>query len=215
MLRFSFFGFPVEVQWHFWLMAAIFSGVGNVEGTEGLQLLVISIAIIFVSILIHELGHALAMRKFHDPRVAITLYSFGGFAQGSLRQPRMSSLIISAAGPAFSLALGILGWLVDRAFPVNHWLAMQAVDLWLWVNFGWTVINLLPVLPLDGGRILEAALGPFRMRATLIISMIAAAGVAALAATTGRWFTVIFFAMLAVQSWQQLNNQSTSDWMRP
>ncbi|MBL9145833.1 MAG: site-2 protease family protein [Verrucomicrobiaceae bacterium] len=215
MLRFQFFGFPVEVQWHFWLMAAIFSGVGSVEGVEGLQLLVISVAIIFVSILIHELGHALAMRKFHDRRVTITLYSFGGFAQGSLRQPRMSSLIISAAGPAFSLALGLLGWLVDRAFPVNHWLAVEAVDVWLWVNFGWTILNLLPVLPLDGGHILEAALGPFRLRATLIVSAITAAGVAAFAATTGRWITVIFFAMLAVQSWQQLNNKSPSDWMRP
>lgn len=215
MLRFSFFGFPVEVQWHFWLMAAIVSGVGSMEGVEGMQLLVLSIAIIFVSILIHELGHALAMRKFHDRRVTITLYSFGGLAQGSLRQPRMSSLIISAAGPAFSLALGVLGWLVDRAFPVNHWLAVEAVDVWLWVNFGWTVINLLPVLPLDGGHILEAALGPFRLRTTLIISVIAAASVAALAVTTGRWFTVIFFAMLAVQSWQQLNNKSPSDWMRP
>lgn len=215
MLRFQFFGFPVEVQWHFWLMAAIFSGVASVEGVEGLQLLVISIAIIFVSILIHELGHALAMRKFHDRRVTITLYSFGGFAQGSLRQPRMSSLIISAAGPAFSLALGLLGWLVDRAFPVNHWLAVEAADVWLWVNFGWTILNLLPVLPLDGGHILEAALGPFRLRATLIVSAITAAGVAAFAATTGRWITVIFFAMLAVQSWQQLNNKSPSDWMRP
>lgn len=215
MIRFQFFGFPVEVHWHFWLMAAIFSGVGNMEGTDGLLQLVISIAIIFVSILIHELGHALAMRKYHDPRVAITLYSFGGFAQGSLRQPRMSSLIISAAGPAFSLALGVLGWLVDRAFPVNHWLAMEAVALWLWVNFGWTVINLLPVLPLDGGRIMEAALGPSRLRATLIISMVAAAGVAALAVSMGLWFTVIFFAMMAVQSWQQLNNQAPADWMRP
>ena len=215
MLRFQFFGFPVEVQWHFWLMAAIFSGVGSVEGVEGLQLLVISIAIILVSILIHELGHALAMRKFHDRRVTITLYSFGGFAQGSVRQPRMSSLIISAAGPAFSLALGLLGWLVDRAFPVNHWLAVEAADVWLWVNFGWTILNLLPVLPLDGGHILEAALGPFRLRATLIVSAITAAGVAAFAATTGRWITVIFFAMLAVQSWQQLNNKSPSDWMRP
>lgn len=215
MLRFSILGFPVTVHWHFWLMAAFISGIGSMQGTEGLTLVLVSMGIIFVSILIHELGHATVMRKFGDRGVSITLYSFGGFAQGTIRHPRLRQIAVSAAGPLASVSLGVLGILVDRAWPIDTWLVQNALHLWLWVNFGWTLLNLLPVLPLDGGRITEAALGPARIRTTLIIGIIVSVIMAGISLLSGRLFTVAFFAMFAYNNWQRLNHQPPADWMRP
>lgn len=215
MLRFSILGFPVTVHWHFWLMAALISGVGSMQGTEGLTLVLVSMGIIFVSILIHELGHATVMRQFGDRGVGITLYSFGGFAQGTIRHPRLRQIAVSAAGPLASVTLGVLGMVFSSALSMDSWLVANALHLWLWVNFGWTILNLLPILPLDGGHITEAALGPARIRTTLIIGIVAAAAVALLAVTSGRFFTVFFFGMLAYNNWQRLNHQPPADWMRP
>jgi len=118
--------------------------------------------IVFVSIIVHELGHALAMRHFGDRIVSITLYSFGGFARGSAWHTRTEDFIISAAGPVFSLLLGVLGWVVGQVLPpsMESWIVRAALADWAWVNFGWTVLNILPILPLDGGRMTEALLGP-------------------------------------------------------
>jgi Zn-dependent protease len=215
MLRFKLFGFPVEVHWQFWLMTVLLSGAANLSGTKAVVIMAMWAGIVFVSILVHELGHALAMRHFGDSRVAITLYAMGGFAQGSLRHPRGRSIIVSAAGPAFSAALGVLGVIVARAFHSEEWWFDEAVGSWLWVNFGWTILNLFPILPLDGGRITEAALGPARIRTTLIIGIVFAALVALLAVAVQMWFTVLFFGMLAYSNWQQLNQQRPLDWMRP
>lgn len=215
MIRFSLFGFPVEVHWPFWLTTVLLSGVAEMGSPEAMQMLVVWVGIVFVSILVHELGHALAMRYFGDNHADITLYSFGGFARGRAWRSRTEQIIISAAGPIFSALLGCLGMLVDAAFLFNHWLYNVGLQDWYWVNFGWTLLNILPILPLDGGRIMEAALGPNRSSTTLRVSMITAGIVALFAVERHSIFSALFFGMLAFSSWKQLNHERTADWMRP
>jgi len=125
--NFNFLGFPVRIAWGFWVVAAILgwdmsSAFGRAEDSPGaLVILLLWIAVMFVSILIHELGHSLAM-QYYGLHSRIVLYHFGGLAipdsftswRGA-RQRRtlpMDQIVISAAGPAIQLAFGIAMWAI-------------------------------------------------------------------------------------------------------
>lgn len=124
----------------------------------------------FSSVLIHELGHSLVAIRRGVPVRRITLFIFGGVAQIEKDADRPEDeLAIAAAGPAISLALALLFGALALALPGA---AAEAVTGWLWrINVTLAVFNLLPGFPLDGGRLLRAALwratGDFR-RATHI-----------------------------------------------
>jgi Zn-dependent protease len=79
--RFRLFGFPVRVHPLFWLVMALF-GIGLIESRDGLgvlqEMLLWTVAA-FLSILLHELGHAFVMRRYGFES-SITLYGFGGYA---------------------------------------------------------------------------------------------------------------------------------------
>lgn len=115
----------------------------------------------FAAILTHELAHALVANRLGQPVRRITLFLFGGMAHLS-QEPRdpASELAVAVAGPLTSLALGGLFWGVQAG------LAWSGVDaLWVgaaaylaFINVALAVFNLLPGLPLDGGRILRAVL---------------------------------------------------------
>jgi Zn-dependent protease len=114
--------------------------------------------LLFVSLLLHELGHALQARRDGMEIDGITLWLFGGVAsfRGPFPGPG-AEFRIAVAGPLVSLALGAafagLAALTDPAVTVD------GVAFWLgYINLTLLVFNLLPALPLDGGRILRAAL---------------------------------------------------------
>jgi len=131
----------------------------------------IAAALFLASILLHELAHAVTGRWFGTPVRRITLFLFGGMAQLD-HEPRtwQAELSIAAAGPACSLALGLLclyaaEWIGgpfvgDPAQPQAILAAMgPATSLLLWlgsINIILAIFNLVPAFPLDGGRILRA-----------------------------------------------------------
>jgi Zn-dependent protease len=178
MVRFLLFGFPVEVQPLFWLIAFLLSGgLGMLDSRDWLPVLE-RMTSVFVSLMAHELGHALAVRRLGG-QAAIVIHTFGGttfFQQGF---DRKESIIISAAGPVFSLALAALAAIGLFVIPVPAFLREITV-VTLWINCIWTAFNLLPVMPMDGGQILRDVLGARHFRLTCIIGMAAAvlAGVA-------------------------------------
>lgn len=179
-LNFHVFGFPVRVHPFFWLAAFILGGSG-----DGLSLLIWVVAL-FVSILIHELGHSLMMRRFGISS-HIVLYMMGGLAIpdsfGFVARSRdtRSSILISFAGPAAGflfagvIILAIIGtggqFKVDPAFgfpfyrfalnvlpgpEINPW--EHLTHALLYVNIFWGLVNLLPVYPLDGGQIARSVM---------------------------------------------------------
>ncbi len=210
-LRFRLAGFPVRIHPAFWLISALLGF--DAEQFDAVELL-LWVLVVFVSILVHELGHALAVRRFGwDSR--IILYHLGGLA--TVDPPRdaflgndeelspKAKIMIAAAGPAagFLLAgalIGVLlaspiGFHVARHSTLGLWfrhdldhghyphaaakleeaanaagkelqvgdesLADYArkrrlgtlIDALLYVNIFWGLMNLLPVIPLDGGQI--------------------------------------------------------------
>lgn len=117
---------------------------------------------VVLSILIHELGHALMAKRFGMTGLSITLHGFGGFASSSGARTPRQSLLISLAGPGATFALGgiliALGRLGDRVAPFGSEASIQAFlvyDLG-WVNITLGFLNLIPVLPWDGGQAMQA-----------------------------------------------------------
>jgi len=236
MLRFNLFGFPILIHWMFWLNTALMSGRWDATSPEQLRELLAWVVAVLLSILIHELGHALTMRNFGDHRVGIMLYAFGGLAQGSKPRTRQEDLLVSAAGPGLQILVGLaVGWAMTLWPPPYLWLH-QMLDGFTVVSIFWALLNLVPVLPLDGGRLCQAYLGPNKLRQTLTISIVCAVALALLSFERDLWlglqngvlglleiragnrvgggfFTLLVFGMLAWNNWKQLRNEPQIPWM--
>ena len=164
MLRFRLFGIPFEVAPYFWIVSALFSG-NIIHGRNSLLLLAVWVACVFVSIVVHELGHALTARNFGvDPKVE--MYAMGGLTRmNGARFTRGQDFLVILAGPAAGFALymavrGTVYYLVTSVPAADDFLAgdaptaiaaANALAYLSFINWTWTLFNLLPVLPLDGG----------------------------------------------------------------
>ncbi len=207
MIRFHIFGIPVTVHPFFWLTLVLIGGMG-VDTRDGMIFILFFLAAGFVSILVHELGHALMAVKF-GARTEIVLQAFGGYAAYSgVRMTRKQSAIITGAGPLLQMILGgVCVWLLNvvPAMPDN---AVTFFTLIAVISFFWAILNLLPVLPLDGGRLVEAALGPSRVRLTLTISIATAVTIGLLGWMVFQTILLpIFMGYFAWLSYQELKNR--------
>jgi Zn-dependent protease len=112
--------------------------------------------LLYVSVLLHEISHALAARAFSMPVRAINLHFLGGATEIEEEATTpWREFVIAVVGPLTSLAVGGLGILL--ALPLDEGLLRYAVALLAGANLVVGVLNLVPGLPLDGGRVLQAA----------------------------------------------------------
>lgn len=244
-LHFRIFGFPVRVHPFFWLVTGIMGLSSGDEGTAPSALLT-WVAVVFVSILVHELGHAVMQRRFGG-RPWITLYGLGGLAScdDCDRSPR-SQIIISLAGPVAGFILAavcialvrlsgreiswahieqVSGGMVHAAFlgrelywqPFPTKLANLLLFQVLWVNILWGLINLLPIYPLDGGRISRELFTLKNPRDGIVLSLQVSAVAAILMAIVGAvmWqsmYTAMMFGYLAYSNYQTLQAYRSNQW---
>jgi Zn-dependent protease/CBS domain-containing protein len=129
---------------------------------EYIALAVVAALLFFVSLLLHELGHALQARREGVEIEGINLWLFGGVAQFKTAfQTAGAEFRIAIAGPLVSLVIGLLCVLVAALAGLPN--AIDGVVAWLgFTNLILLAFNLLPALPLDGGRVLRSALWHFR-----------------------------------------------------
>jgi len=205
MVRFSIFGIPVRVHPFFWLTLAIIGGALGADSPQAILRIGLFLMAGFISIMVHELGHALTARKF-GARSEIVLEAFGGYAAyAGVRMTRPQSFMITAAGPAVQILLGLA---VMAATPPLSELNPNAgyfLLVLIWISMAWAILNLLPVLPLDGGQMLNAILGPQRIKVTLWISLVVAVASALLLYLRFKSIIFpIFMGMFAWQAWQAL-----------
>jgi Zn-dependent protease len=208
-MRFSLFGIPVHVQPGFWLMAALLgfpwiTGEQPDVGAFGLW-----VVVVFFSIMVHEFGHALAIMR-HGIQPAISLHMLGGLTswRDGHKLSRPNRIFISFAGPLAGFVLGgtvfVLRMAAPEAFAGLPRYGYLVVNLIEYVNIFWGLINLIPVLPLDGGHILEDTLGPTRKRTTAIISLVTGGLVVLVCVAQNQWWIAFLFGMLSFQSFQRL-----------
>ena len=214
MIRFRLFGFPVTVEpWH-WAILAFCGGALKIKESEDLLPVLLFMAAGVVSIIIHELGHALTMRLFGGRHISIVLHGWGGYAisQGAPFS-RGQHILISLAGPLLQVACGLLVLIAVimsadtssgapglEASPVY-----QLLSSFIYVSLFWAVLNLIPVYPMDGGQILRGILGPRRIQLTFQISIIVAIVVGLLSYRfLGTYLLPIFMVFSVVENYKAL-----------
>jgi len=224
-LHFALFGIPVRVHPFFWVIGLILG-----MNSPNLQQMLVWIAALFVAILVHELGHAIAMRAYgYQPWV--TLYGLGGLtaynqgAYGSRRGGTWEQIAISAAGPGagfifaavIALALMLARHRVEVQIGLPYGFSVWAVDLpspllsslvnaLLFISITWGIINLLPLYPLDGGQISRELFLLVNVREGIRISLMLSLATAAFLAVFGllQWrspFMAIMFGYFAYSSY--------------
>ena len=211
-----FFGIPVVVHWTFFLVMALLGGADQARtGDEWIEV-GLFMAAGTASILVHEFGHALTGRKFGAWRPAIQLYGMGGlctFQQSSFK--RWQDFLVTFAGPLAGYAFGLAAWAGWHWFPEDgpprgEWLLQRLV----FINFIWSTFNLLPVLPLDGGQMLRALLGPRRLRVTLVVSMVVAVLCIPLSLFSGYFIMPILFAYFTWENYKTFKAVPRSGYWR-
>ena len=228
-VRFRLFGVDVRIHPFFWLFMLLLS-----NGGPPLGVLVWLVAVV-LSLLIHEFGHVAAFRLY-GIRSYIVLHAFGGLAipygsgYGGSFGPRLApgpSAFVAFAGPAAELlAAAMVVAMVAAAgaevfFPFGGLFSfLPAIgplglsplfDLlisdFVYVSIFWALLNLLPIIPLDGGRISQALFQRIDpqtgLKQALVLSMITAGFVAAfMLVKLGSWWNAGLFAFLAFQNFQ-------------
>jgi len=229
-LRWRMFGVSVRVHPLFWLVAIL---IGPHRPQEG----VVWVLAFFVSVLIHELGHAVSAKAFGwDPWVV--LYGLGGltFFQPSSRAVGRR-VFIAFAGPlagfllaaaVWALVLGHEGvagfeWFdllrgpVGAAWPENEFARLLLFYL-AFINFWLNVLNLLPVYPLDGGQISRLLLTwhwpRHGARWAAYLSIAVAAAVAVLGLVYEQIFLAVLFGLMAVQEINYLRGPKSGHYER-
>ncbi len=185
-LRFRLAGIPVQVDPGFWLIALLLGFHGTAKGV------MIWVPAVFFGVLAHELGHALTAKAF-GAKPEITLYAMGGLTRSVFeraRSPsRWQSALVTLAGPGAGFVIAGLTFVFAVLYaPAEGTTAFQVAGVLIWINLGWGLINLLPVLPLDGGNLLRAILSGPGSEVGLVRAL---------------WVSVIAGPIVAIMSWQQ------------
>ncbi len=157
-VSFRLAGVPVTIHVTFLLIITLF-GVGLGEPV----LLLVWVPVAGASVLLHEMGHALVGRlNGMTPRVDLAgLGGMTSWGDATGQRSRLWNLAISAAGPGIEIAAGLVA--IGLGAPccgviVDQGMGTFAASAWVYVCLAWGLLNLLPILPLDGGHVLESLL---------------------------------------------------------
>ena len=203
--QFSLFGFPVRVElFFFFTMYLIASTAGEFADQAAVA------AVAGGSLLVHELGHAFAFRRFGGQDISIRLMGFGGLTscRGAAPFTSLQHIVISGAGVASELSLVALPAYIalDVLNPTG---TLETALLYaVWLNIIWAVFNLLPVLDLDGGHIVQhfahLVTGRDQTRAIRYLSIFVAGATAVVAWRIGFLFAALFMGFMIYSNVQAL-----------
>jgi stage IV sporulation protein FB len=192
---------PVSIYPTFWLFAALIGYLNSMSFVGTL----IWVAIILVSVLFHEFGHALTALMFgQNPR--IELVALGGLTyHNGQKLPFWKQFFIVLDGPIFGFLLVIVTTALLQVSTFSQGMTGSIISLTRVVNLFWTVVNLLPVMPLDGGQllriILEGIFGLKGFKYAILTSMIIAVAISLFFFLTQAFLIGALFFLLAFQSY--------------
>lgn len=163
---------------------------------------------LFLSVLIHELGHALTARAYGVQTREITLWLLGGVAQlEQIPRTRGAEAVIAIAGPIVSVLLSGLFGLMRGLVPSTAGEGQFLLGYLALINLSLALFNLLPALPLDGGRILRSLLALYKpyleaTRTAVTVSKVAAFALGLLGLLIGNLFMLLiaFFIFMAASA---------------
>lgn len=148
---------PIKISTSFWLLSGL---IGFLYSQDPLIIFFL-VCIVFISVFIHEMGHAITA-TFFGQKASIEFGFLGGL---TVRQgPHLTiakEFLVTLMGPLCSIFLALIGYLVAGIVPKDNEAAHTFFSLMAIANTFWSLLNLLPVLPLDGGRLMQLALESF------------------------------------------------------
>lgn len=195
---------PIKIHPSFWILAFAIGWLNTLQILPAL----VWVGIITVSVLIHECGHALTAIAFKQ-RAAIELVIYGGLTRRTGRQlNKRQEFLVVFNGPLAGAVLSLTAYLIATAYSTqlnpNIFYILEVT--WL-INAFWTVLNLLPVYPLDGGQLLMIlSQGIFGYKGTpiaLLISTVFALAASVLFFLLQSLLAGALFLMLTFESYQQ------------
>jgi Zn-dependent protease len=210
---FRFNGIDLSLHWSWFLVAAYEIG-GRQRAYSSVLWNVLEYLALFLIVMLHEFGHALACRQVGGIANQIVLWPLGGVAYVNPPQRPGATLWSIAAGPLVNVGLVPIFLVTGRmmrslglnlAMP-NAFLLLRSIAL---INFGLLIFNMLPIYPLDGGQIVRSllwyAIGRARsLMAATMIGFLGAAGLIILALRfQSPWFAIIC-AFILLNCWKGL-----------
>ncbi len=177
MIHFTLFGIPCYIRPSFWVVMAIFGGALNISGASDIMFTALFVIAGLMAILGHELGHALVGKKMGGGEQTVILEMFGGvtLSQG-MRLDKLGRVCMISAGPLMTLVLGLIALAVIWNPVAPLFESNEINPLWLlvapqvfveatapnllifahlvFIGTWWTILNLLPIVPLDGGHLM-------------------------------------------------------------
>lgn len=232
MFDFKLFNIPVRVEPLFWVAGFILGNGLGIDSRDALFMTLMWMIVLFVSILVHEFGHALTSRKLTGVNPSVKLWAMGGLAYPNTMPSRRESFWITWAGPlaglAFFLVIALVTCLIlgfssggriiaFLIFPTEGIFDFESLRTYLnmnhavrellrslvFVNFWWSLVNLLPVFPLDGGQIYASV--ETSQRKVFQVGVVTGAVVAIAALVfLQAYFVTFLFGFLAYQNYQRL-----------
>lgn len=240
-LRFTVFGIPTEINPFSWLILGILGLMMFSSYPTPLQPALIFVVVGMLTLLAHELGHALTARAFTKVTPMIIIANLGGVTYTPVRMPtRAKHFLMVLAGPMAGFALGgliavimgvqigsissaLLYYMIDplQFIPgielpdAAAWAVYRAIESGALGHFGflfysisfmicfwWTVFNLLPIIPMDGGQLLLTASNNPRLTGGIGLALSALVGIWFL--TGGSVFMALMMGYFAWINWQIL-----------
>ena len=156
------FGIPVQISPYWFIIAGVFIVLyandlaGTLDGGTRYVVAAAFVVLLYLSVLVHELSHSVVARGYGLPVRRILLYPLGGVSEIEVEpQTPGREFTVSAAGPFLSFVLAAIAFGLEHVVPSGTvaWVIVRQV---CWANIVVGVFNLLPGLPLDGGRMLRA-----------------------------------------------------------
>lgn len=229
-IHFQLWGIPVTIHPMSWIVLAIIGGGFGISDKDSLVQVLCFVAAGMLTLLAHEFGHALVGRSLGGGNAAIIIAGMGGLTRHERTpSSRLNYFITVLAGPLASLLLGIIGGVLlglrlghigigiqlSLTLPVgsvspeaasllmNSGISLTLFKLYMalfLICFWWSVFNLLPILPLDGGRLLATLLRNDRL--VCIIGLTICGILALWSLISGSWFNLLIIGYLGWLNWQ-------------
>jgi stage IV sporulation protein FB len=206
---FSIGGTPIHLEISFFIIVAFFVFMAMERGAP-IQNALLWVPILFISVVVHELGHAGMLSALGFGSSHISLAGFGGYTYNPRRARPWQDLLVSLAGPVMSFVLGGVCWFLLRnvEFIRGDLMLAPFFQMMTIANIFWGFFNLVPIFPLDGGHVLRNFLLLFLrpqvgFMISVWLSIILAVAVALIGITLMQILMTIIAVMLLIQNFQR------------
>jgi stage IV sporulation protein FB len=195
---------PISIHPLFWLISFFIGWMWTLNLSGAL----LSVLVILVSVIFHEFGHALTAILFGQ-KTRIELAAFGGFTYREGRKLKLwEEFLVVLNGPIAGFCLFLIAYILYRNLSIDNQLLLFVIKFTFVANLFWTIVNLVPVLPLDGGHlmsiILEAIFGFKGIRIAIITGIVIAVIISVVFFALGLYLVGALFLILTFESFRSL-----------